>query len=106
MAGYLPAIGWIALAIELAASRVEAFGLKDLSARLDQRFRAAHDGAPAALPRHQTLAATLDWSYQLLTESERYLLRHLAVFGTDSPADAAAALAAGLGKGTEARRGA
>ena len=57
----------IALAIELAASRVEAFGLKDLSTRLDQRFALLTTGRRAALPRHQTLAATLDWSYQLLT---------------------------------------
>lgn len=70
----------IALAIELAASCAEAFGVRELAARLDDRFRLLTTGRRTALPRHQTLAATLDWSYQLLTDSERQLLGDLSVF--------------------------
>ena len=70
----------IALAIELAASCAEAFGVRELAARLDDRFRLLTAGRRTALPRHQTLAATLDWSYQLLTEEERQLLGELSVF--------------------------
>jgi predicted ATPase/DNA-binding winged helix-turn-helix (wHTH) protein len=70
----------IALAIELAASCAEAFGVRELAARLDDRFRLLTTGRRTALPRHQTLAATLDWSYQLLTDNERQLLGDLSVF--------------------------
>jgi predicted ATPase/DNA-binding winged helix-turn-helix (wHTH) protein len=70
----------IALAIELAAGRIDAFGLRELAARLDDRFRLLTRGRRTALPRHQTLSTTLDWSYQLLPESERTVLHRLAVF--------------------------
>ncbi len=53
----------IALAIELAAGRIDAFGLRELAARLDDRFRLLTRGRRTALPRHQTLSTTLDWSY-------------------------------------------
>ena len=82
----------IALAIELAASCAEAFGVRELAARLDDRFRLLTTGRRTALPRHQTLAATLDWSYQLLTEKERQLLRELSVFVGRFPLEAALAV--------------
>jgi predicted ATPase len=70
----------IPLAIELAAARVSALGVEGLAARLDDRFRLLTGEKRTALPRHQTLRATLDWSYELLTEPERVMLRRLAVF--------------------------
>jgi predicted ATPase len=70
----------IPLAIELAAARAAALGVEGLAARLDDRFRLLIGGGRTALKRHQTLRATLDWSYELLTEPERVILRRLAVF--------------------------
>ena len=70
----------IPLAIEMAAGRVDAFGIAGLADVLDDRFRLAMRGRRTALPRHQTLSTTLDWSYQLLPETERLVLRRLAVF--------------------------
>ena len=70
----------IPLAIELAAARTAALGIEALAARLDDRFQLLTGGRRTALPRHQTLRATLDWSYELLAEPERVLLRRLAVF--------------------------
>jgi predicted ATPase len=83
----------IALAIEVAASRIEAFGIRGLAAILDDRFPLSMRGRRTALPRHQTLAAALDWSYEALPESERILLRRLAVFTGDFALDAAIAIA-------------
>jgi predicted ATPase/DNA-binding winged helix-turn-helix (wHTH) protein len=82
----------IALAIEFAASRVAAFSLRELAARLDDRFQLLTTGRRTALPRHQTLEATLDWSYQLLPDPERMLLRHLAVFSGEFSLEAAIAV--------------
>jgi predicted ATPase/DNA-binding winged helix-turn-helix (wHTH) protein len=70
----------IALAIELAAGRVGAFGLLGVAARLEDRLRLLTQGRRTALPRHQTLTATLDWSYDALEESEQVVLRRLSVF--------------------------
>jgi non-specific serine/threonine protein kinase len=70
----------IPLALELAAVRVQALTPEQIAARLDQRFRLLTGGSRAALPRQQTLRATLDWSYDLLSEPERLLLNRLAVF--------------------------
>ena len=84
----------IALAIELAAGRVEAFGVRGLAVRLDDRFRLLTRGRRTAMPRHQTLSATLDWSYEFLLESERVVLRRLAVFAGGFTLDAAQAVAA------------
>jgi predicted ATPase len=67
----------IPLAIEMAAGRVDVFGITGLASVL---FRLAMRGRRTALPRHQTLSTTLDWSYQLLPETERLVLRRLAVF--------------------------
>jgi len=83
----------IPLAIELAAGRVDAFGLRDLAARLDDRFRLLTRGRRTALPRHQTLSATLDWSYEFLPESERVALRRLAVFAGSFTLKAVSAVA-------------
>jgi non-specific serine/threonine protein kinase len=70
----------IPLALELAAARVEALTAERIALRLDQRFRLLTGGSRVALPRQQTLAATLDWSYELLTKSEGQLFERLAVF--------------------------
>jgi predicted ATPase/DNA-binding winged helix-turn-helix (wHTH) protein len=84
----------IALAVELAASRVDVFGLRDLAARLDDRFRLLTRGRRTALPRHQTLGATLDWSYEWLPEPERVILRRLSVLTGSFTLEAACAVAA------------
>jgi predicted ATPase/DNA-binding CsgD family transcriptional regulator len=68
------------LAIELAAARVKLLPVDQIATRLDDRFRLLTDGSRTALPRHQTLRATIDWSYDLLTEGERRVLRRLSVF--------------------------
>jgi predicted ATPase/DNA-binding winged helix-turn-helix (wHTH) protein len=70
----------IALAIELAAGRVDAFGLSELARLLDDRFRVLTRGRRTALPRHQTLRATLDWSYWLLPGPEQLTLQRLSIF--------------------------
>ncbi len=70
----------IALALELAASRVAAHGVQGTASLLDRQFRLLWRGRRTALPRHQTLSATLDWSYNLLSATERLVLRRLAVF--------------------------
>jgi predicted ATPase/DNA-binding winged helix-turn-helix (wHTH) protein len=70
----------IPLAIELAAARAAGLGVEELAARLDDCFQLLTDGRRTALPRHRSLRATLDWSYELLTRSERAMLRRLAVF--------------------------
>jgi predicted ATPase/DNA-binding winged helix-turn-helix (wHTH) protein len=82
------------LAIELAAARVATLGIEELAARLDDRFRLLTGGRRTALPRHQALRATLDWSYELLAELERAILRRLAVFAGPFGLEAAAAVAA------------
>ena len=70
----------IPLAIEFAAARAAILGVSEVAGRLDDRFKLLSTGRRTALPRHQTLRATLDWSYNLLGELERCLLRHVAVF--------------------------
>ena len=84
----------IPLAIELAAARAATLGVEELAAHLDDRFRVLTGGRRTALPRHQTLRATLDWSYELLPEPERVILRRLAVFVGYFDLEAAAAVAA------------
>ncbi len=84
----------IPLAIELAAARTAALGIEDLAAQLDDRFRLLASGHRTAMPRHQTLRAALDWSYELLTEPERVVLRRLAVFAGGFTLQAASAIAA------------
>lgn len=70
----------IPLAIELAAGRVNAFGLGAITEQLDKQFKLMWHGRRTALPRQQTLRATLDWSYALLTPDEQQMLRRLSVF--------------------------
>ena len=84
----------IPLAIELAAARTAALGIEGLAARLDDRFRLLTGGHRTALPRQQTLRATLDWSYELLPEAERTVLRRLAVFAGAFSLEAASEVAA------------
>lgn len=94
----------IALAIEIAAGQVDAFGIAGLARVLDDRFRLAMQGRRTGLMRHRTMTTTLDWSYQLLPETERATLRRLAVFaglftmseasGVLAPDDASRAAAA------------
>jgi predicted ATPase/DNA-binding winged helix-turn-helix (wHTH) protein len=85
----------IPLAIDLAAARVAALGLQQVAAGLDNRLGMLTGGRRTALPRHQTLRATLDWSYQLLPEPERLVMRRLAVFAGDFTAAAVSSVAAG-----------
>jgi DNA-binding winged helix-turn-helix (wHTH) protein len=79
----------VALAIELAARRVEAYGLQQTAALLDQRLTLLWLGSRTAPPRQRTLHATLDWSYGLLSELERMVLRRLAIFVGHFTLDAA-----------------
>jgi predicted ATPase/DNA-binding winged helix-turn-helix (wHTH) protein len=70
----------IALAIELAASRVSSHGIRETAELLDNRFKLLWQGRRTALPRHQTLNAMLDWSYNLLQEGDKRVLCRLSVF--------------------------
>ena len=70
----------IALAIELAASRVKLLKVEQIAARLDDAFRLLTGGSRTALPRQQTLRALIDWSYNLLSHEERTVLRRLSIF--------------------------
>jgi predicted ATPase/class 3 adenylate cyclase len=79
----------IPLAIELAAARTNALSAEQIAERLSDRFRLLTRGDRTALPRQQTLRALIDWSYDLLTDEERALLRRLAVFAGGWTLDAA-----------------
>ena len=70
----------IPLAVELAAARVKVLSPEQIASRLDDRFHLLTGGSRTALPRQQTLRATIDWSYSLLSEQEKLLFRRLAVF--------------------------
>jgi predicted ATPase/class 3 adenylate cyclase/uncharacterized protein HemY len=70
----------IPLAIELAAARLKSLSPREIAAHLDERFRLLTAGSRTVLPRHQTLRGLIDWSYELLSEPERALLRRVAVF--------------------------
>lgn len=85
----------IALAIELAAGRLEAMGIAALSRSLSDCFRVLTRGRRTALPRHQTLRATLDWSYLILSPEEQQALRELSVFRGRFSSRAAAAVLSG-----------
>ncbi len=82
----------IALAIELAAARVTMLSVADIAERLDDRFRLLTTGN-RALPRHQTLQAALQWSYELLAPQEQHMLRQVAVFAGGWTLQAAADIA-------------
>ena len=70
----------IPLALELAAARVKGLSIEQIASRVNDRFRLLTSGSRTALPRHQTLQALIDWSHNLLSESECVLLRRLSVF--------------------------
>ncbi len=80
------------LAIELAAARLRSLSLGQLRDRLDQRFRLLTGGSRTALERQQTLLATVDWSYSLLTSAERLLLGRLSIFAESFDLPAAEAV--------------
>jgi tetratricopeptide (TPR) repeat protein len=82
------------LALELAATRVRALGIEELSARLDDRFRVLESGRRGGDRRHQTLRAMVDWSWELLTEPEQVALRRLSVHADSCILEAAAAVGA------------
>ena len=84
----------IALAIELAASHVATLGVRGVAALLNDRFRLLSRGRRTSLPRHQTLEATLDWSYEGLPQNEQLILRRLAVFPGSFALEAACAVSA------------
>jgi predicted ATPase/DNA-binding winged helix-turn-helix (wHTH) protein len=90
VAGICRKLDGVALAIELAARRVESYGLQQTAALLDQRLTLLWLGSRTAPPRQRTLQATLDWSFGLLTELERVVLRRLAAFVGHFTLDAAA----------------
>jgi predicted ATPase/DNA-binding SARP family transcriptional activator/Tfp pilus assembly protein PilF len=85
----------IPLAIELASARVRAFTIAELEARLDDRFRVLTGGARTSLPRHRTLRAAVDWSYDLLSAQERTLLMRLSTFEGGWDLDAAEGVSTG-----------
>jgi predicted ATPase/class 3 adenylate cyclase/DNA-binding CsgD family transcriptional regulator len=70
----------IPLALELAAARLGSLSVPEISSRLDQRFRLLTGGSRTGVPRHQTLRAMMDWSYDLLNPGERLVLDRLSVF--------------------------
>jgi predicted ATPase len=84
----------IPLAIELASARAAVLGVEEVATHLGDRFRILTGGRRTALPRHQTLQAALDWSYELLSEPERVILRRLAVFAGVFRLEAASAVIA------------
>jgi predicted ATPase/class 3 adenylate cyclase/Tfp pilus assembly protein PilF len=85
----------IPLAIELAAARVKVLTVEQIAARLDDRFRLLTGGSRTVVPRQQTLRAAIDWSYHLLSEPERVLLRSLSVFAGGWTLEAAESVCAG-----------
>jgi predicted ATPase/DNA-binding winged helix-turn-helix (wHTH) protein len=93
-AGICRRLDGIPLAIELAAGRVDIFGLSKTASLLDERLNLSWVGRRTALPRHQTLNAALEWSYDLLGEAEKRVLGRLSVFAGGFTFEAAVAVAA------------
>jgi non-specific serine/threonine protein kinase len=91
----------IPLALELAAARLRMLPMEQIAARLDDSFRLLTGGSRTALPRHQTLQALIDWSYELLTEAEQVVFRRLAVFAGSWALEAAEAVCVGEGIKTD-----
>ncbi|TDO27511.1 putative ATPase [Kribbella sp. VKM Ac-2527] len=83
------ALDGMPLAIELAAARLRTMSIDQLANRLDDRFRLLTGGSRTALPRHRTLRAMVDWSWELLTDAERTVLRRLSVFSGGASLEAA-----------------
>jgi predicted ATPase len=91
------ALDGLPLAIELAAARLRALSPQQIAERLDDRFRLLADGGRPVLPRHQTLRAVIDWSWELLGDAERVLLRRLSVFSGGATLEAAERVCAAPG---------
>jgi predicted ATPase/DNA-binding SARP family transcriptional activator len=89
------ALDGIPLAIELAAARLRTMSVDQLANRLDNRFRLLTSGSRTALPRHKTLRASVDWSWELLSGEERTVLRRLSVFSDGASLEAAERVCAG-----------
>ncbi len=87
----------IPLAIELAAARIRVLTLQQITERLDDRFHLLTTGNRAAVPRQQTLRSLIDWSFDLLDEAERALLRRLSVFARGRTLEAIEAVCSGGG---------
>ncbi|WP_433314790.1 BTAD domain-containing putative transcriptional regulator [Micromonospora sp. CA-269861] len=95
MARICRALDGMPLAIELAAARLRTMSIDQLARRLDDRFRLLTGGSRTALPRHRTLRAVVDWSWELLTDAERTVLRRLSVFSGGVSLEAAERVCAG-----------
>jgi predicted ATPase/DNA-binding SARP family transcriptional activator len=91
------ALDGMPLAIELAAARLRTMSLDQLAHRLDDRFRLLTGGSRTALPRHKTLRAVVDWSWELLADAERVVLRRLSVFAGGASLEAAERVCSGAG---------
>jgi predicted ATPase len=89
MARVSRALDGMPLAIELAAARLRTMSIDQLASRLDDLFRLLTIGSRTALPRHRTLRAVVDWSWELLTDAERMVLRRLSVFSGGASLEAA-----------------
>jgi predicted ATPase/class 3 adenylate cyclase len=87
----------VPLALELAAARVRVLSIAEVARRLDDRFRLLTGGGRTVVARQQTLRALIDWSYDLLTETERLLLRRLSIFVRGWTLEAAEIVCAGEG---------
>ncbi|HEY1653411.1 MAG TPA: LuxR C-terminal-related transcriptional regulator [Acidimicrobiales bacterium] len=97
VAGICRELDGIPLAIELAAARVRMLAVEQIANGLSDRFRLLTGGPGEGLPRHRTLRASVEWSYELLSEDERLLFRRLAVFVGTWSLDAVEAVCAGEG---------
>ena len=95
MARICRALDGMPLAIELAAARLRTMSVDQLAHRLDDRFRLLTGGSRIALPRHRTLRAVVDWSWELLSDQERAVLRRLSVFSGGAGLQAAEHVCAG-----------
>ena len=91
------ALDGMPLAIELAAASLRTMTIDQLANRLDDRFRLLTSGSRTALPRHKTLRAVVDWSWELLTDAERTVLRRLSVFSGGASLEAAERVCVGDG---------
>lgn len=97
MARVCRALDGMPLAIELAAARLRSMSLDQLAIRLDDRFRLLTSGSRTVSPRHKTLRAVVDWSWELLTDAERMVLQRLSVFTGGASLEAAERVCAGDG---------
>ncbi|WP_433088090.1 BTAD domain-containing putative transcriptional regulator [Dactylosporangium sp. CA-052675] len=101
MARVCRALDGMPLAIELAAARLRTMSVDQLANRLDDRFRLLTGGSRTALPRHRTLRAMVDWSWELLADDERAVLRRLSVFSGGASLELAERVCAGDGVDAE-----